>query len=182
MPGKRSRFHQSSVEGFAFLVLSVALGLYSLVMHENSQAKWKMSAYLFPLVIAFFLFLLSISLILEGTKEMQQQAFLDTHSTDLGTGGDAPGQASLYSGQGIRMLFASLMQRAWKDSLLFALICLLYILLIAPLGFVVATVLFLALSFYYLKERRVALIGVLSLSFPVVVYLLFGMLLHVMLP
>ncbi|HKL60470.1 MAG TPA: tripartite tricarboxylate transporter TctB family protein, partial [Sphaerochaeta sp.] len=68
------------------------------------------------------------------------------------------------------------------DSLVFALITALYIMSIALVGFVVATTLFLALSFVYLKERRKWLLLVLSLSFPLVVYVLFGMLLHVMLP
>jgi len=68
MQSNRSRIHPTSTEGFVFLLGSVLLGVYSLVLHVLSKAKWKMSPYLFPLLLAVFLFLLSLSLLQEGRK------------------------------------------------------------------------------------------------------------------
>ena len=69
----KNKIHQTSVEGFAFLLGSVSLAVYSLVLHVGSKAKWKMSPYLFPLLLAVFLFLLSLSLLQEGKKERREQ-------------------------------------------------------------------------------------------------------------
>lgn len=159
MHNNRIRIHPTSIEGFVFLLSSVLLAVYSLVMHGLSHAKWKMSPYLFPLLLAVFLFLLSLSLLLEGRKE--RQVFQDSEQ---------------------QRQDESLLKKGWKDATVFALIALVYILCIPLIGFVVATVLFLVGSFVDLKERRIALVIILSIAFPLIVYVLFGMLLHVMLP
>ena len=194
MDTKKKPIHQTSREGYGFLLLSVVLAIYSLELHEASHAKWKMSAYLFPLVLSVFLFLLSLTLLQEGRKEGKDQKgeplmdFDPKHTNPCLDTAIDPLIHGKHKGldvsqkQSIKSVFASLMQQPWKDTLVFALITLLYIMSIAVVGFVVATTLFLALSFVYLKERRTWLVLVLSLSFPLVVYVLFGMLLHVMLP
>lgn len=194
MDTKKKPIHQTSREGYAFLLLSVALAIYSLVLHMDSNAKWKMSPYLFPLVLSVFLFILSLTLLQEGKKECKDQRGEDLMDFDPKNANPSLDTAidplihgkhkglDVSQKQSIKLVFASLMQQPWKDSLVFALITALYIMSIALVGFVVATTLFLALSFVYLKERRKWLLLVLSLSFPLVVYVLFGMLLHVMLP
>jgi len=163
MQSNRSRIHPTSTEGFVFLLGSVLLGVYSLVLHVLSKAKWKMSPYLFPLLLAVFLFLLSLSLLQEGRKERQAQEMQDTEQQTP----EAEGSPK---------------QKGWKDAAVFALISLAYILSISLVGFVVATVMFLVGSFVYLKERRIWLVIALSIAFPLIIYVLFGMLLHVMLP
>ncbi len=188
MHSKKSGIHQTSVEGFAFLLLSVLLAVYSLVLHVGSKAKWKMSPYLFPLVIAAFLFLLSLSLLQEGKKERKAQEEKTQEKQGHELQGKLP-YAGPFHGEkeatqklkGSDMV-GSLKQMPWKDSVVFALLSMAYMISIAFVGFVVSTVLFLAFSFVYLKERRIWLILVLSLTFPLIVYILFGMLLHVMLP
>ena len=161
MHNNRIRIHPTSIEGFVFLLSSVLLAVYSLVMHDLSHAKWKMSPYLFPLLLAVFLFLLSLSLLLEGRKEGQVQVLQDSEQ---------------------QRQEVSLLKKGWKDATVFALIALVYILCIPLISFVVATALFLVGSFVYLKERRIALVIILSIAFPLIVFVLFGMLLHVMLP
>ena len=49
-------------------------------------------------------------------------------------------------------------------------------------GFIPGTVVFLVLLFLLLGERRPLLVGILSVSTSVVIYYLFHVLLHVMLP
>lgn len=185
MHSKRNRIHPTSVEGFVFLLGSVLLAVYSLVLHELSKAKWKMSPYLFPLLLAVFLFLLSLSLLQEGKKEREAEEKLDSEQKGQGL------DDSLLHAQpmnrtahrlDVQALGAYLKGKGGNDASVFALITLAYIFSIALIGFVVSTFLFLVVSFVYLKERRKALVIVLSIAFPLIVYLLFGMLLHVMLP
>ncbi|NBK22211.1 MAG: hypothetical protein EOM68_09310 [Spirochaetia bacterium] len=183
MHSTRNRPHPTSVEGFVFLLGSVLLAVYSLVLHELSKAKWKMSPYLFPLLLAVFLFLLSLSLLQEGRKERkaqeQQEANLKPQLADESLVLGGPGITHKPNG---RSIVALLKGMNGNDALVFALITLAYIFSITMTGFVISTFLFLVVSFVYLKERRKVLVMVLSISFPLVVYLLFGVLLHVMLP
>ncbi len=188
--------NRTFVEGYAFLLLSVSLAIHSLVLHADSQAKWKMSPYLFPLVIAAFLFLLSLSLLQEGKRESHATGGekVSSDGTEVGNNRYADiheASAGLISHgkTGYRRreyhampLVALLMQQNWKDALFFALITLVYIFGITVIGFVVSTALFLAVSFVCLRERRVWLVIALSIAFPLIVYVLFGMVLHVMLP
>ncbi|MGH0052590.1 MAG: tripartite tricarboxylate transporter TctB family protein [Sphaerochaetaceae bacterium] len=69
-----------------------------------------------------------------------------------------------------------------RDTVVVALSTLVYIVVMPYLTFFVSTVLFLFGVFFYLGERRYLLIGLLSLGFPALMYVLFGRLLHVMLP
>ncbi|HKM08225.1 MAG TPA: tripartite tricarboxylate transporter TctB family protein [Sphaerochaeta sp.] len=175
MHNKNNRIQAITVEGFVFLLSSLLLSVYSLILHKESQADWKMSAYLFPLVIAVFLFLLSISLLLEGKKERLSQEAQEQESNNTIDNDTIQEQKEITT-------LASMCKNPWKDAALFALLSLLYIMCINLVGFLVSTGLFLVASFAYLKERRVAVIIVLSIVFTLVVYVLFGMVLHVMLP
>lgn len=181
--------HPTSREGFVFLLGSVLLAVYSLVLHALSNAKWKMSPYLFPLVIAVFLFLLSLSLLQEGKKERQTRDEREPEGQKLTSKiifpqkvGEQVGSEKATNVKRLSLFFASLLKKTTNDALVFAFVSLVYVMSIGLVGFVVATALFLAVSFVLLKERRVWLVIVLSIAFPLIVYLLFGMLLHVMLP
>lgn len=181
MHSKKFRIHPTSVEGYAFLLLSILLAVYSLVLHVESQAKWKMSPYLFPLVIATFLFLLSLSLLQEGGRAARTEKALTKEERAEFSQPVAEEKHVLQSTR-IGSLFGIFWQKSWKDSVLFACMTLLYILSIGFVGFLLSTVLFLVFTFVYLKERRPYLVIVLSIGFPLVAYVLFGMVLHVMLP
>ena len=181
MHSSRFRIHPTSVEGSIFLVSSVLLAIYSWVLHVASHAAWKMSPYLFPLVIAAFLFVLSLSLLQEGRKERQNLALQEQKEEPFEKINDIQENTAIKTMHD-NVLFVTLKHKSWYDAAVFALIALLYIMSIALIGFIVATVLFLATSFVYLKERRIWLVLLLSCIFPLIVYVLFGMLLHVMLP
>lgn len=175
MHNKTNRIQETTVEGIVFLLSSLLLGVYSLTLHTESQAEWKMSAYLFPLVIAVFLFFLSISLMLEGKKERLSQDALKQESNTI------VGKDTIQEQKEITTL-ASIWKNPSKGAALFALISFAYIMGINLVGFLISTGLFLVASFAYLKERRVAVLIGLSIGFTLVVYVLFGMVLHVMLP
>ncbi|MBR1919883.1 MAG: tripartite tricarboxylate transporter TctB family protein [Spirochaetales bacterium] len=54
------------VEGAIFLVVAVLGIIFSIISHQKMDMEWKLSPYLFPLVISLILFALSISLLLES--------------------------------------------------------------------------------------------------------------------
>lgn len=158
MNGKKLNANGTCLEGLFFLVASTALFVYSLYFHADSGSQWKQSPYLFPLVIAVFLFLLSLSLLREGRQE---------------------GSANRADGEVAQGPVADI---SWKKTAVVTLLVFAYMQGIGLVGFILATFLFLVATFLYLKERRLWLIASLSIAFPLVVYVLFGMLLHVMLP
>lgn len=51
-----------------FFACGLALFIYSLVSHYSLQTEWKLSPYLFPLLISVFIIALSVSLFLESGK------------------------------------------------------------------------------------------------------------------
>lgn len=67
-------------------------------------------------------------------------------------------------------------------TLLVGLATITYVVLIPIITFVPASILFLAGVIRYLGEKRIWLIALLSILFPLTMYLLFGVVLHVMLP
>ncbi len=69
-----------------------------------------------------------------------------------------------------------------RDTTVVALGTFAYIIVMPYLTFLVSTTLFLFGLLFYLGERRYLLISLLSVGFPSLMYLLFGKLLHVMLP
>lgn len=69
-----------------------------------------------------------------------------------------------------------------RDTAVVTLATLVYVMVMPYLTFLVSTTLFLFGLFFYLGERRYLLIGLLSVGFTSLMYLLFGKLLHVMLP
>lgn len=149
---KIALINSTRVEGFVFLILSLALFIYSMILHRLSNTEWKMSPYLFPLVISIFLAFLSLSLLKEG-KQLKKE-----NDREEGIASN------------------------WKDVIYIAIFTLVYCILIGVITFIPATSLFLLVSFWYLGERKRYLILLISLLFPVILYVLFGMLLHVMLP
>jgi len=141
-------------EGSLFFVLSLGLAVYSLRNHYGTAGlEWKLSPYMFPFLISILLGALSISLITDGLYKIRTGATSAHRATPL-----------------------------WKRSLLMFIIALAYFLIMNLLTFIPATILFLCGSFLFLGERRLWLIGVLSITTSVIIYVLFDVLLHVMLP
>ncbi|MGN1163569.1 MAG: tripartite tricarboxylate transporter TctB family protein [Candidatus Ornithospirochaeta sp.] len=60
-------------EGIVLFLLSTYGIVMSLISHRNFSVEWKLSPYLFPLIISLFLFVLSLTLIVkkgeQSTKE-----------------------------------------------------------------------------------------------------------------
>ncbi len=70
----------------------------------------------------------------------------------------------------------------FRDTVIVGGMTLLYIVIMPYITFIIATILLLIGLFLYLGERRYVLIGVLSVGFTLIIYAIFDIALHVMLP
>lgn len=143
-------------ESILILFLGTALAVYSLYSFHTAavQTSWIMSPYLFPLLLAVFTILIALSLLLEGIHECGAAAGKET----------APGAFQL------------------KSVAVVMLLCVVYAALLPYLNFVIATMLFLAAFIWYLGERRIWLVALISIVMPVLLYLIFAVGLSVRLP
>lgn len=143
-------------DSLVILVLGLALGAYSLIGFFTAavHTAWILSPYLFPLLLSVFAVLLSAALFAEGRAEAGQSC------------ADSAKPAA----------------RGLKNLLAVALTSLVYCALLSPLGFLPATVLFLAALLWLLGERRWWMIAAVALLTPLVLYALFGIALGVRLP
>ncbi len=143
-------------EGIIFFTLSISLILYSLFNHYNAgRIEWRISPYLFPLLIAVFILPFSLFLLHYGIKKIKSKS--ETK--------DKEGSTILKT-----------------NVLVTVALSVLYCYFITFIGFVPASVLFLASLIIYLKEKRTWLIALISLLFSFSIYFIFAVLLNVMLP
>ena len=83
---EKRKFSSTFWEGVFLLFVSVFGVVMSLISHKDFNVEWKLSPYLFPLIISFFLLFLSISIILDGLKnkdEKKEKGKVDTKSLFL---------------------------------------------------------------------------------------------------
>lgn len=146
--------HQKVQEGILFLFLGAALGIYSVYSFRTAavQTQWIMSPYLFPLLLAVFTVLVSLSLVLEGLHEAAAEKGETASLPEL------------------------------KQVVVVLLLCIAYAALLPYLTFLPATMLFLAAFIRYLGERRIWLIALIAVLMPLLLYLIFAVGLSVRLP
>ena len=147
--------NQKFQEGLVILLLGIALGVYSLYQFYTAAVKtsWIMSPYLFPLLLSAFTVLVSLSLLLEAVHELRAAAKED--------------------GKGKMNL---------KNVAVVMLLCIAYASLLPHLGFIFASMLFLAALIWFLGERKIWLLAAISVVMPLLLYVIFGVLLSVRLP
>lgn len=151
--------NKSVLDSIIVLGLGIALGAYSLISFYTATVKtaWIMSPYLFPLLLAVFAVLLSISLFAEGSYEVRKQRQ---------AGGEKAAPASINT---VKVIVVTLFGVA-------------YYLLISWIHFIPASVLFLAALIWYMGERKWWKIALVAAIMPFILYFLFAVLLHVRLP
>lgn len=156
---KASLFANHTVqESVLFFIMAIALMAYALYKHYTGlPVSWEMSPYLFPVLIAIFLLLLSVSLFTDGRK----QVFTQSPEVEAK---------------------ASKVVVDWKSTLFTVVASVVYFLLMPVITFIPATILFLLAMLWYLKERRWWLMAILSVATTGIIYVMFGVLLNVMLP
>ena len=150
--------NKSIQDGAALLLPGLALGAYGLIGFRNApvQTKWFLSPYLFPLLLSVLAVLLAASLLGEGLGELRR-----------GRTGEIPEKGAAPE---VNKVLTVLLMSAAYDALL------------GLIGFLPATLIFLAALLYALGERRPRLIAAVSLLTPLLLYALFGLALGLNLP
>lgn len=145
-------------EAMLFLMMSIGLLIHALTKHyAQSMPDWKMSPYLFPLLVSFFLFLLSISMLADARRTLKISE---------------EEKQEKVSPQPIY----------WKKILMVIILSIAYYTIMPLITFIPSTILFLVLMFLYLGERRPLIISLISVLTAGTLYALFAMGLNVMLP
>lgn len=151
---KRYLLNKNIQDAILFFLLSIFMVVYALFNHYSSKKiEWKISPYLFPILIAIFIAFISFSLLNDGIKEIKSK------------------------GKGIQKTPAQ-----WKDVLFTIVASITYYRIMAFISFIPATILFLVSMFVHLKEGRIWLIALISIICSFSIYGIFAVLLNVMLP
>jgi len=152
---KKDYLRNSNIQdAVLFFMLAAALMVYSLINHySTAKLEWKLSPYLFPVLIAVFIGALSFSLFSDGIRQIK-------------SGEKSRKKAAIH----------------WKDVLFTIGVSVAYFGTMRFLKFIPSTILFLVALFLHLGERRIWLIAIISVLFSVSIYIIFGVMLHVMLP
>lgn len=141
-------------DSILFFLSGGALIRYSLVKHYGGPpVEWKMSPYLFPILVSVFLLLLSVSLFFDGLYQIRH-------------GGEAGGAGPV----------------KFRSVLITIALSAAYVVLMRWIGFIPATVIFLAVFIFFLGERRLWLIALVALIATLSIYVIFDTALGVMLP
>ena len=139
-------------ESAVFFIMGISLFFYGMVNHYSVEISWGMSPYLFPVLISAFLICLSIALFAEGIKKPSKENDKLKRSLPM------------------------------KRVLAVIALSLIYYAAIPFAGFVLSSVVFLAVLLVFLGEKRWYAVLSLSVITSFAVYFLFGKILGVMLP
>jgi putative tricarboxylic transport membrane protein len=155
MAGKPKILLNKNIQDCIFVfIIGASLLWYAFFEHYAGPAvEWKMSPYLFPVLVATLLLLISVSLFFDGLHQIKTQS-------------EEKAGASV----------------KWKTVLVVVAMVVVYYLIMKPLHFIPSTIIFLAALIFYLGERRFWLIALISVVSTLAIYGIFGIALSVMLP
>jgi len=170
---KQKKFNSNIYEGVFFMIIGISLIIYSLTSYSNSFNKdWSQSPYAFPMLVAIFICLLSLSLLLQGFNQSKL-----SESNKQGS----------YKKPNIKGVFVILAMSAIYYAALSLVSMPMFTLTIASLAisistFEVATIIFLfALLFYLGVRKKMVLVSVPILT-TILLSIAFRTLLNVLLP
>lgn len=155
-PKKKPLSNPEIQDGIVVLLLGVALLIYSLYNYYTAhvQTEWKMSPYLFPVLISVFTILLAFSLFADGKRAMESEEKKKDSNSFFN----------------------------FKRVVAVALMAIVYEVLMNIIGYIPATVVFLVAMIRFFGEKRWWLIVVIAVATSLIIYLLFGVLLNVRFP
>jgi hypothetical protein len=157
MAGTERAFKSRTLpESLLFFALGAALLGHSLKEHYGGPTvEWKLSPYLFPVMVGVFLVLLSVALFSEGLRELRVP-----HP-------DAAPAPATGAGKAVAVTVGMAVG---------------YYLVLPRLHFIPATVIFLAALIFFLGERRLWLLGLVAVVSTLAIWGIFGRALGVLLP
>ena len=157
MKNKKLLKNRSFQDGLLFLALSVALLVYSFYNHYTGmKVDWKMSPYLFPIIIALFLLLLSVLLLIGAVNEVKKASATEEKT-----------EPAYFNVKNFILTLALVI--AYYYSMKFV-------------SFIIATIVLLALLLLLFNERRWWMVLLVSVLTTGALYLIFSVGLHVNLP
>jgi hypothetical protein len=158
---KSSRFRLNGeiIESIIFTILGLFIMISALNM--NTYGSWALAPGLFPLIISILLLLLSLSLFLQGVKKNKKET--------EGTGEKKKEKTEEDKINWIGVLFV------FGFSLL-------YCFTLPIIHFIPASLIYLAVMMFFLKEKRWWLVGIITAATTFGLYYFFGILLKVILP
>ena len=197
---KTKKYRIEGLQCLLFFGIGSSLLFYSLSQQRQIAIAWAMSPYLFPLLISVFLLLLAFSLMREtirnakaeeaegelfsNTKIKSAQGELPSDGKAGAAEGELPSDGKAETGleETVQNSGAE-SSRPYPMKFWLSLVGIfLYYLAMPYLGFLIASVLFLAAMLWLLGERRWQIVLLLSAGTALTLYGIFHELLHVLLP
>ncbi len=163
------KIKKEDIQALLFFIIGLSLLIYSLLEHYALGISWEISPYLFPLLISIFLSVLAALLFFQTIRNTIKPAEIDGFNLD----------ENLEIGE---ITDKDKSKANKKRFFLVLLLSILYYFLIAYLGFMISTMLFLASLFFILGERRWWMILIVSIVSTLLFEGIFLKLLNVILP
>lgn len=161
-------------EGCFFMIIGVSLIIYSLISYSRAFNKdWSQSPYAFPILVAIFICILSISLLIEGIKKYKESEGNNNFNKSV-----KPNAKGV-----IVILFMSAVYYMTLAAVKIPMITLTILSLsISFSTFELATIIFLFALLYYLKVKKIMLLVFVPIFTTIFLSIAFRTLLHVLLP
>lgn len=171
---KQKKLNSNIYEGIFFMIFGISLIIYSLISYSNSFNKdWSQSPYAFPILVAIFICLLSISLLVQGFKTSKQTEINKKVSSTLKP--NIKGVIVVISMSAIYYAALSLVSMPMFTLTILSLA-------ISISTFEVATILFLFALLFYLGVRNKLKLVLIPISTTIFLSIAFRTLLYVLLP
>lgn len=171
---KQKQLNRTIYEGIFFMFIAISLIIYSLISYSNSFNKdWSQSPYAFPILVAIFICVLSLSLLSQGFK---QNKLTDTNKVI--------GYAIKPNIKGVIVIITmSAIYYVALSSVSMPMITLTILsLAISFSTFEVATIIFLFAMLFYLGVRKKLVLVFVPIFITIFLSIAFRTLLHVLLP
>lgn len=171
---KQKKFNSTTYEGIFLMIFGISLIIYSLISYSNSFNKdWSQSPYAFPMLVAIFICILSISLLVQGFNKSKQTE--NNKQANYITKPNVRGVIIILAMSAIYYVALSLVKMP------------MFTLTIASLAisistFEVATILFLFAMLFYLKVRKKLVLALVPIFTTILLSIAFRTLLNVLLP
>jgi len=153
------RLNGEIIESIIFSVLGIFIMISALNM--NTYGSWALAPGLFPLIISIILLLLSLSLFIQGIKKTKRVIEEPTEK---------------------KTEMEDIKKINWIGVLFVFGFSLLYCFALPVIHFIPASLIYLAVMMFFLKEKRWWLVGIITAATTFGLYYFFGILLKVILP
>ena len=170
----QKKINKTIYEGVFFMIIGVSLIIYSLISYSKSFNKdWSQSPYAFPILVAIFICMLSMSLLTEGLKQYKEPG--DNSKDKNVAKPNVKGVIVILSLSAIYYIALAIVNMPMITLTILSLS-------ISFSTFEIATIIFLFALLYYLKVKKNVLLIFVPIFTTIFLSIAFRTLLHVLLP